>query len=109
MSDQTGLSDRFQKLQQKFVERCKNELVVLTETASKTVLEPESLSLLARLAHSLAGAGGTFGFTEISKEASGLEDLLTSDSSKDEMQVRRALQALIAAVNRATSERRTFC
>jgi HPt (histidine-containing phosphotransfer) domain-containing protein len=103
MSEQTGAAERFQKLQQKFVERCKNELAVLIDIAGKATLDLESRSHLARLAHSLAGAGGTFGFAEISTAASDLEEVLTADGPADETQVRPALQALIAAVNRAAS------
>src|SRR5437868_10434168 len=98
MSDQTGPSDRFQKLQQKFIDRCKNEIEVLTDIAGKSALDPEGRSRLAGLAHSLAGAGGTFGFAEISTAAGGLEDLLRSDIPADEMQVRAALQTLITTV-----------
>ena len=66
-------------------------------------LEPESHQALARIAHSLAGAGGTFGFADISSAASDLEELLASDAPPDKLDVMAKVQKLIAAVNRAAS------
>ncbi|WP_245273621.1 Hpt domain-containing protein [Mesorhizobium sp. WSM3224] len=51
---------------------------------------------LIRIAHSLAGAAGTFGFAEISARASALETLLIDQS--DGGAGRTALDALIAEI-----------
>ncbi|MBZ9658693.1 Hpt domain-containing protein [Mesorhizobium sp. ESP-6-4] len=53
---------------------------------------------LIRLAHSLAGAAGTFGFAEISARASTLETLLIEQA--DGASMRAALDALIAEIER---------
>ncbi|WP_245429393.1 Hpt domain-containing protein [Mesorhizobium sp. WSM3860] len=53
---------------------------------------------VTRLAHSFAGAAGTFGFAEISARASELETLLVEQA--DGGDVRAALDALIAEIER---------
>lgn len=54
---------------------------------------------LVRIAHSLAGAGGTFGFPDISARASALETLLIAQADATETGL--ALDALIAEIERA--------
>nr|WP_245426113.1 Hpt domain-containing protein [Mesorhizobium sp. WSM3862] len=55
-------------------------------------------SNLTKLAHSLAGAAGTFGFAEISVRASALETLLIEQAESGD--VRAALDALVAEIER---------
>jgi HPt (histidine-containing phosphotransfer) domain-containing protein len=56
----------------------------------------EALSALAAIAHSLAGAGGTLGFPEISSRAVELESLLIEGKIDD--QASAALDELIQAL-----------
>lgn len=101
MSDMSGLPDRFQKLQQKFKDRCRQELAALIELSGAAELDPVGRSQLSGIAHSLAGAGGTFGFAEISTAAGQLEEALLADAPAEELQV--LLRKLIAAIEGATS------
>ena len=57
-----------------------------------------SLDSVVRIAHSLAGAAGTFGFAELSVRASTLETLLVEQS--DEGAANAALDALIVEIER---------
>ncbi|TIV66289.1 MAG: histidine phosphotransferase [Mesorhizobium sp.] len=88
-------TDPFAPLRQRFLARCADQLGEL-----KAVREalPGSDDTLVRLAHSLAGAAGTFGFAEISARASELETLLIEQA--DGGSVRAALDALIAEIER---------
>lgn len=53
---------------------------------------------MVSIAHSLAGAAGTFGFGEISARASALETLLIEKG--DEAAAEAALDALVAEIER---------
>lgn len=59
--------------------------------------------LLTKTAHSLAGAGGTFGFPGISERASHLEELLVRDADPAPADIGSALNALILEMKRVTS------
>ncbi|RWD60538.1 MAG: histidine phosphotransferase [Mesorhizobium sp.] len=88
-------NDPFAPLRQRFLARCADQLGELQ--AVREAL-PGSDDTLVRLAHSLAGAAGTFGFAEISVRASELETLLIEQA--DGGSVRAALDALIAEIER---------
>ena len=103
MSEQTGFHDELRKLQRRFVERCRRDVSSLTPVAGKAEIDAETQSMVVRIAHQLAGAGGTFGFTDISSAASAVEDLFSSDTPADRGESRAALQTLIAALRRADS------
>lgn len=64
------MSDPLQALRARFVARCATDLQRL-RTLSNGSLEAEELRALA---HSLAGAAGTFGFPDISEAAGRLDD-----------------------------------
>lgn len=59
---------------------------------------PGSNDSLIPIAHSLAGAAGTFGFAQISARASALETLLIEQA--DDVAARAALDALITEIER---------
>lgn len=69
-------SDPFTNIRKRFIERCRSDLHRLEELKSSGTDNPDALSTLTRIAHSLAGAGGIFGFPEISNKAFELESLL---------------------------------
>ena len=84
----TAFDDRLRELRQRFIDRSRLDRDLLT-TALATNDHPE----MQRLAHSLAGAGGLFGFPEISDAGQRLEDAL--DENADAGDVRAAGEALL--------------
>jgi HPt (histidine-containing phosphotransfer) domain-containing protein len=92
-------NDPFASLQQRFLVRCGDQLVELKTLARNgNALPGGSRSPLIGVAHSLAGAAGTFGFPVISMRASELETLLIEQANEGTVQV--ALDALIAEIQR---------
>lgn len=91
-------SDPWDQIRKRFVERCSGDLHRLRESRSAGAYRDnaEALSLLAAIAHSLAGAGGTFGFPEISSRAAELESLLIEGKIDDRASV--LLDQLIQAL-----------
>lgn len=77
------MSDVFEALREKFRERCARELARLSEPD----LAVEELRVLA---HGLAGAGGTFGFPEVSAAAADLEEALDRGPATEAARARLA-------------------
>ncbi|WP_246800793.1 Hpt domain-containing protein [Mesorhizobium amorphae] len=77
--------------------RCADQLAELKAAREGGSL-PGSDDPLVKLAHSLAGAAGTFGFPEISARASALETLLVEQAEAGAAAA--ALDALIAEIER---------
>jgi HPt (histidine-containing phosphotransfer) domain-containing protein len=92
------ISDPWNQIRKRFVERCRGDLHRLRESRSSGAYRDsaEALSVLAAIAHSLAGAGGTLGFPEISSRAVELESLLIEGKIDDRTSA--ALDQLIQAV-----------
>ncbi|MBZ9763992.1 Hpt domain-containing protein [Mesorhizobium sp. CA8] len=88
--------DPFAPLRERFLARCADQLAEL-KAAHQAPPLPGNEPLI-RVAHSLAGAAGTFGFAEISKQASILEMLLVERA--DGGSVHAALAAVIAEIER---------
>jgi len=92
-------NDPFAPLRQRFLVRCADQLAELKAIARQGGPLPSGPGdPLIRIAHSLAGAAGTFGFAEIGARASALETLLIDQS--DEEAGRTALDVLIAEIER---------
>ena len=92
-------NDPFAPLRQRFLARCADQLAELKSLARvHHPLSGASGGALIGIAHSLAGAAGTFGFAEISARASALETLLVEQA--DEGAARAALDALIVEIER---------
>ncbi len=72
------ISDPWDQIRKRFIERCRGDLHRLRELRSSGAYRDsvEAFSVLAPIAHSLAGAGGTLGFPEISNKAFQLESIL---------------------------------
>jgi HPt (histidine-containing phosphotransfer) domain-containing protein len=89
------IPDPWDQIRKRFVERCRGDLHRLRESRSTGAYRDsaEALSVLAAVAHSLAGAGGTFGFPEISSRAVELETLLMEGKIDD--RARAVLDQLI--------------
>lgn len=76
-------SDPFTSIRKRFIERCRSDLHNLEDLKSAGTDDPDALSRLIGVAHSLAGAGGIFGFPEISNKASELETRLIEGGSNN--------------------------
>lgn len=90
-----------EKLRTRFCERLVRELPLLLahQQSAAPSSDDEAHQALIRLAHGLAGAGGTFGFANISVEAAALENCLRHNG--DEQAVESALCKLIDVVTEA--------
>lgn len=84
----------------RFIERCRDDLQKLRGFRHMSA-DGIGDDTLLRTVHGLAGAGGTFGFPEISQQACGLETLLI-DTGSTEADRRRALDVLIASLEHLT-------
>ncbi|OWK19754.1 histidine phosphotransferase [Mesorhizobium amorphae CCBAU 01583] len=91
-------TDPFAPLRQRFLTRCTDQLAELKAIARQDRSSSGSDDPLVKLAHSLAGAAGTFGFPEISARASALETLLVEQEDAGATQA--TLDALIAEIER---------
>ncbi|MFC3206422.1 Hpt domain-containing protein [Aquamicrobium soli] len=95
----TASEDALNLLRDRFLARCRDQLAALKAVAGdgrRLSTATEDAALL-KTVHSLAGAGGTFGFPTISARASDLETLLIAQEVHDDA-ARRALQALIREI-----------
>lgn len=93
-------ADPFGPLRLRFTARCREQLAVLKAAARSQKGLAAGLGDLLKIAHSLAGGGGTFGFPELSERASYLETLLSDESEADPSKVRASLDALILELER---------
>jgi len=98
------LNDPFFPLRARFVDRSRDQLAALRLFLSggEALTAATADGQLLKIAHSLAGAGGTFGFPDVSVLASRLEILLTADDAIEPKDVSGALGALIAELERLT-------
>ncbi|WP_315927847.1 Hpt domain-containing protein [Mesorhizobium sp. SP-1A] len=96
----TTPDEAFALLRDRFLMRCRDQLAALKAIADGggPLSSSTDSSDLLKIAHSLAGAGGTFGFPDISARASDLETLLIADHDADAGAVWHALQALILEI-----------
>jgi HPt (histidine-containing phosphotransfer) domain-containing protein len=92
------ISGPLEQIRKRFIERCRGDLHRLRELRSSGAYRDsaEALSGLAGIAHSLAGAGGTLGFPEISSRAFEVESLLIEGKVDD--RATSALDQLIKAL-----------
>ena len=86
-------------LRARFIERCAADLSRLRTMAAKGELGGEEPRALV---HSLAGAGATFGFPEVSTAAGRLDDAYVSGRIPSEAEVRALIAALEAVATPAS-------
>jgi len=75
-------SDPFVELRNSFMLRLKKDIATLTSLVTAVLNEtnePIALSEIRQVAHGLAGAGAIYGFSDISKAAATLEDVIVAD------------------------------
>ena len=92
----TGFEDRMAALRARFVERAGEDRAVMS-----AALHAGDHAAMRRIAHSLAGNAGIFGFTEITGAARAIEDALDIDTSGDALcRLCRELDDKLAALSR---------
>jgi CheY-like chemotaxis protein len=104
--------DRFGAMQSEFLLRVDRDLVTLAgywSTLENGTAVPASLAGIRQIAHGLAGAGGIFGFDEISDAAVTLEEavILECDGSGTVGEIGSALNRVLACVETRGSSRKT--
>ncbi len=87
------MNEALAALRQRFVARCVGDLARLRDLAKGDLASSE----LQELAHSLAGAAGTFGFPRVSEVAGRVDDRFAIGQSPS----RADVDALIAALQEA--------
>jgi CheY-like chemotaxis protein len=103
---------RLGSMRNEFLLRVDRDLVTLAAHWSmlenKTAV-PASLAGIRQIAHGLAGAGGIFGFAEMSDAAASLEEavILESDGSGTVQEIGSALDRVLACVDSKESHQKT--
>ncbi|WP_376717774.1 Hpt domain-containing protein [Labrys neptuniae] len=96
------IEDPIARLRLRFIERAHGQLAALKTLAGDQIAVPsEKHADLVRIAHSLSGAGGTFGFPEVSRCAFELETALTAPGGTDQVAIQQHLARLIAELESA--------
>jgi CheY-like chemotaxis protein/HPt (histidine-containing phosphotransfer) domain-containing protein len=103
---------RFGAMRHKFLQRVDGDLLALSghwSALENGADAPSSLAGIRSIAHGLAGAGGIFGFDEISDAAAALEEAVTfEDSDQDSMsKIRLALERVGACVEITSGRSKT--
>jgi CheY-like chemotaxis protein len=103
---------RLGSMQNEFLLRVDRDLVTLAGHWSRLESKidvPASLAGIRQIAHGLAGAGGIFGFDEISDAAASLEEavILESDGSGTVQEIGSALDRVLACVEGKGSGHKT--
>lgn len=77
--------DMLDTIQARFIERCRADVQKLSELRGSSVNLADGAvdATVVRIVHGLAGAGGTFGFPDISQQAGDLETLLIDSESAE--------------------------
>lgn len=85
------MTDPLEQLRAQFVERCRRDLVQLTESRADD-------AAFAGLVHRLAGAAGSFGFPELSAAAGVVDVRIRNGQSASSSEFRALIEALESAV-----------
>lgn len=78
------MDDPWVRLRTKFIDRCRLERVALSAEWAKWKQPGVKSDDLVRLAHGLAGAGGTFGFPNLSRKAEAVETAILDERPDEE-------------------------
>lgn len=86
----TDFDERYRVLRGRFLDRCRQDL-----EAIRTERDPERLRAVV---HRLSGAAGTFGFTDLSKEAGEVDDVLVEGGTPTPEAMQRLIGKTEAAI-----------
>jgi HPt (histidine-containing phosphotransfer) domain-containing protein len=87
----SDFDERYEALKQRFIERSRQDLVVIRAERDPAKLRP--------VVHRLSGAAGTFGYRELSRLAGEVDDVLVEGGAPSEAELAR----LIAEIERTVS------
>jgi HPt (histidine-containing phosphotransfer) domain-containing protein len=87
----TDFDERYRALRRRFLDRCQEDLEVIRHERDPSRLRP--------VVHRLAGAAGTFGFTELSAEAGEVDDTLVEGQTP----APEAIDRLTSQIERAVA------
>ena len=87
----SGLDEKYERLRRRFIERSREDLLVIRAERDPVHLRP--------VVHRLSGAAGTFGYHELSRLAGEVDDVLVEGGAPSEAQLAR----LIAELERTVS------
>ncbi len=101
------MNDPYAKLRAKFVARCDADRRSIAAARSSWRQAPHDADHeLARLVHGLSGAGGTFGFAEVSRRAEAVETAWIAARPPAEMEL--MIAALLDELERVAGEAGLF-
>lgn len=93
------MNDAFVGLRMRFLARCVGDLERIDRLLEHGALDGDEVR---RLVHSLAGAGGTFGFPEISAAAGDCDDAFARGAAPDRAKVKHLAEAIRTALAKQT-------
>ena len=88
----SGFDERYDQLKQRFVERSRQDLVVIRAERDAAKLRP--------VVHRLSGAAGTFGYHELSRLAGQVDDVLVEGGAPSEAELARLIGEIERTVSR---------
>ena len=104
-----SFDDQLWQLQQRFQTRAIVDATTLAELSVRLEQGSSSRAQIQQISHSLAGAGGTFGFADVSSRAVELGNLIVGSASHfDVAQGCRALIAEIKRISGSVGQRTAF-
>jgi HPt (histidine-containing phosphotransfer) domain-containing protein len=87
----TSFDEKYEQLKQRFIERSRQDLVVIRAERDPARLRP--------VVHRLSGAAGTFGYQELSRVAGEVDDVMVEGGAPSETELAR----LIGEIERTVS------
>jgi HPt (histidine-containing phosphotransfer) domain-containing protein len=105
------MTDPLAELRSRFVARTKDRVAALRVAIEREPNNEEATSMIASLAHQIAGAAGTFGYAALGRAAAALEDAAdnrdrSSAAARCEVLHARfsAVEASVAALDEASAQ-----
>jgi HPt (histidine-containing phosphotransfer) domain-containing protein len=104
------MTDPLAELRSRFVARTKDRVAALRAAVDREPNDEEAASMIASLAHQIAGTAGTFGYPALGRAAAALEDAAdsrdgSSAAARCELLHARfsAVEASVAALDEASA------
>lgn len=90
------------ELRREFLTEAREKIKEMKAAASGD--SPQDLERLGYLAHQLKGSGGSYGFPEISDQATGIEKAIESFSAENQTAMEARITGLLAEIDRRAQE-----